>query len=100
MKVKDHRHHPDEREDDMAVNDSRSMNADFHQGVVDRSYIQLTPDRGGEVENPPIERLAWPHYGSAEKYEDHSHLEAAFVQATRPVEHLKAPGGLGTEQRY
>ena len=73
----------------MAVNSERSMNADFHQGVIDRSYIQLTPDRGGVVENPPIDRLGWPTYRQAELHDDNSHIEAAIVQATRPVEHYK-----------
>jgi hypothetical protein len=83
----------------MAVNDSRSMNADFHQGVIDRSYIQLTPDRG-VVENPPVDRLLWPTYQHAEMFDDNSHIEAAFVQATRPVEFLKRPNSQGSEPRY
>ncbi len=85
----------------MAVNDSRSMNADFHQGVIDRSYIQLCPDRG-VVENPPVDRLAWPTYRAAERFIDNSHVEAAIVQATRPVEYLKTPPGLepGSDPRY
>ena len=40
----------------MAVNDSRSMNEDFHQGSIDSTYIQLMPDRAN-AEVPPIERL-------------------------------------------
>ncbi len=81
----------------MAVNNSRSMNADFHQGVIDRSYIQLTPDRG-VVENPPVDRLTWPTYRHAEMHIDNSHVEAALVQATRPVELLK--GGDSGDPRY
>lgn len=81
----------------MAVNNSGSMNMDFHQGVIDRSYIQLTPDRGN-VEWPPIDRLTWPTYRGAERYIDHSHIEAAFIQATKPVEQLK--GYDSGDQRY
>jgi hypothetical protein len=82
----------------MAVNNTRSMNGDFHQGVIDNSYIQLTPDRGGLVEWPPVDRLTWPTYRQAEQHIDHSHVEAAIVQSTRPVEHLK--GGDSGDLRY
>jgi hypothetical protein len=34
----------------MAINDTRSMNADLQLGVVDGKVKRLTPDRGGEVE--------------------------------------------------
>lgn len=34
----------------MAVNDSRSMNADLHSGLNDGRLKSLTPDRGGEVD--------------------------------------------------
>lgn len=34
----------------MAVNDSRSMNADLQQGLLDGRLKTLTPDRGGSVE--------------------------------------------------
>lgn len=34
----------------MAVNDSRSMNADLKQGIKDGSFKSLTPFRGGVVE--------------------------------------------------
>lgn len=34
----------------MAVNESRSMNADMKQGANDGKFKSLTPDRGGEVE--------------------------------------------------
>lgn len=69
----------------MAVNDSRSMNADFHQGVIDNSYIQLTPDRGA-VEHLPTERLSWPQYRSAEQHADNSHVEGVISHAQRPRE--------------
>jgi hypothetical protein len=70
----------------MAVNNSESMNMEFAQGSIDRTYIQLTPDRKN-VENPPVERLAWPTYSQAEKHQDPPHLEAHIQHAvTRPVE--------------
>ena len=34
----------------MAVNESRSMNADLNEGLVDGVVKHLTPDRGGVVE--------------------------------------------------
>lgn len=34
----------------MAVNSSRSMNADMRIGATEKSYKRLAPDRGGEVE--------------------------------------------------
>lgn len=34
----------------MAVNDSRSMNADMKMGSEDGRFKSLTPDRGGVVE--------------------------------------------------
>jgi hypothetical protein len=34
----------------MAVNDSRSMNADLHSGVNDGRFKNLTPDRGGNAD--------------------------------------------------
>jgi hypothetical protein len=71
----------------MAVNNSRSMNAEFHQGHIDRSYIQLTPDRGN-VEHPPVERLLWPTYGQAELHAESPFIEAHIVRANLPVEYL------------
>ena len=76
----------------MAVNDAESMNAAFVQGTVDRTYIQLTPDRKN-VENPPIERLRWPTYGQAEKHIDPPHLEAHLQHAMRPIERKTANTG-------
>ena len=69
----------------MAVNDRESMNVEFAQGSVDRTYIQLTPDRKN-VENPPVERLAWPTYRQAENHVDPPFLEAHLQHALRPVE--------------
>jgi hypothetical protein len=34
----------------MAVNNSRSMNADLKAGALDGKFKSLTPGRGGEVE--------------------------------------------------
>lgn len=50
----------------MAVNTSRSMNADLQQGTVDGLRKNLTPDRGGEVEEgAALTRAAdlQPQYG-------------------------------------
>lgn len=38
----------------MAVNDSRSMNADLQLGIIDGKVKNLTPDRGGEVEQEHV----------------------------------------------
>lgn len=35
----------------MAVNNSRSMNADLKAGALDGVYKNLTPDRGGDTED-------------------------------------------------
>jgi hypothetical protein len=35
----------------MAVNESRSMNSDLHLGVNDGRLKNLTPDRGGQVDD-------------------------------------------------
>jgi hypothetical protein len=75
----------------MAVNNSRSMNRDFHQGAIDRTYMQLTPDRGG-VENLPVERLSWPWYNRVEVHADNPNWEAMFFQNQRPVEITRNPG--------
>ena len=74
----------------MAINNTRSMNADMHQGVIDRTYIQLTPDRG-VVENPPIERLAWPTYANAERFADDPHIESRILRSMLPHE-IKTTG--------
>ena len=34
----------------MAVNSSRSMNMDLRKGATEGAFKNLTPDRGGEVE--------------------------------------------------
>lgn len=76
----------------MAVNDSRSMNADFDQGTIDRTYIQLTPDREN-VECPPIERMSWPIYGQAEKHAESPFLEADLRKSLHPHEVKTTYGG-------
>lgn len=78
----------------MAKNQTRSEGAEFAQGAVDGTYIQLTPDRAN-VENPPIERMDWPTYAQAERHIDHPHLEAHMRRAILPEEHLTAKGRLG-----
>lgn len=80
----------------MAVNDSESMNLSFAQGTVDRTYIQLAPDRKN-VENPPIDRASWPTYGQAERHIDPPFMEAHLRQALRPVEHKVRTG---SDPRY
>jgi len=70
----------------MAKNESRSMGGEFAQGVVDNTYIQLTPDRGGVVENPPVDRLAWPSYAQAEQHVESPFLEAHMRRAQLPYE--------------
>ena len=67
----------------MAKNQSRSMNAEFQQGEVDNTYIQLTPNRG-VVENPPIERLSWPTYGQAERHDESPFLESHVRKSLHP----------------
>jgi hypothetical protein len=74
----------------MAVNSSRSMNADFHQGTVDRTFMQLTPNRGN-VENVPIERYAWPLFKNVDKFGESPHLEAHIRHSVHPRE-IKSSG--------
>ena len=69
----------------MAVNNAESMNMSFAQGSIDRTYIQLNPDRKN-VENPPIDRLGWPSYRNAELHADPPFLEAHIQHSMRPVE--------------
>jgi hypothetical protein len=74
----------------MAVNQSRSMNADFTQGSIDNTYIQLAPNRG-VPENLPIERLDWPQYRNAEKWPESPFLESHVRRAPLPRE-IKTTG--------
>lgn len=80
----------------MAVNDSRSMNADFEQGSVDNTYIQLTPNRG-QVEVVPLERLEWPTYAQAERHDESPFFEADIRKSTHPHEIMTTYGG---DSRY
>ena len=75
----------------MAKNQSESMNAEFAQGTVDSTYIQLTPDRKN-VENPPVDRYTWPTYAQVDRHIDPPFLEAHVRQAFHPVEHKVTPG--------
>lgn len=70
------------------ANRQRSMLADFSQGIVDNSYIQLMPDRGGLIDAPPYDRLTWPQYAQAELHRDDSMIEAMMSHLPRPVEYL------------
>jgi hypothetical protein len=81
----------------MAVNNSESMNMAFAQGSIDRTYIQLTPDRKN-VEIRPVERLSWPTYAQAELHADPPFLEAHIQHSMRPVEN-KVRGQV-SETRY
>ena len=81
----------------MAVNDSRSMIADFHQGVIDNTYMQLCPNKGN-VENPPLARMDWPTYAQVEQHEDPPFIEAHMRRMPLPKERRGAET-LG-ESRY
>jgi hypothetical protein len=74
----------------MAVNESESMTAEFVQGTVDRTYIQLVPDRKN-VENPPTDRLTWPTYRQAEQHQDPPFWESHVRRSVLPVEHKVGP---------
>lgn len=43
----------------MAVNNERSMNRDMMLGATEKSFHQVTPDRGGQVE------MVWPLWRGA-----------------------------------
>lgn len=80
----------------MAVNDSRSMNEDFHQGSIDNTYIQLTPGRVN-VEVPPLERMEWPNYAQVERHQESPFFEAHVRKSTHPHEVKTTYGG---DRRY
>lgn len=69
----------------MAVNDSRSMNLELQQGSIDRTYIQLTPNRA-VVENPPVERTEWPMYRNVELWPESPFLESHVRRSAHPRE--------------
>lgn len=75
-------------------NQTRSEGAEFAQGAVDNTYIQLTPNRGN-AENPPVERMDWPTYAQAERHIDHPFLEAHMRRAALPSEFTTAKARLG-----
>lgn len=77
----------------MAVNESRSMNAEFHQGGVDNTYIQLNPNRGGVISVTPAERATWPTYGQAEQHIDHPAWEVIADRIPLPRERKTASSG-------
>lgn len=77
----------------MAVNETRSMGAEFHQGVIDESYIQLTPDRGGVQSVIPTDRLTWPTYAQAERHADHPFWESMAGRLPLPRERKTADSG-------
>jgi hypothetical protein len=76
----------------MAVNQSRDMSSEFHQGIEENSYMQLTPNRAN-VENPPLERLQWPTYGQVLL-----HRHDPMV-SRRPVSHEVHTSGTATNNR-
>ena len=75
----------------MAVNDSRSMNAEFSQGTIDSTYIQLTPNRGN-VENPPIERYDWPQYQNVERWPESPFIESHITRRAVIPREIKTTG--------
>ena len=77
----------------MAVNESRSMNGEFHQCGIDRTYIQLTPDRGGVPSVIPTERLSWPTYAQAEVHGDNPFGESRFDRLALPRERKTRDSG-------
>ncbi len=50
----------------MAVNESRSMNADLREGLTDGVVKKVAPNRGGvvEVDELKVRTLGW-HYGTS-----------------------------------
>jgi hypothetical protein len=77
----------------MAVNESRSMSGEFHQGSVDRTYIQLMPDRGGVPSVVPVEKLSWPTYGMAEQHADNPFGESRVDRLPLPRERKTRDSG-------
>lgn len=81
----------------MAVNESRSMTGEFHQGSIDETYIQLAPDRGGVPSVIPTERLTWPRYMNAERWPDDPFDESRVSRLPLPRERKTADSG---DMRY
>lgn len=77
----------------MAVNESRSMNGEFHQGSIDNTYMQLAPNRGGVPTVLPTERYAWPTYRLVEKLADHPFWEVMAQRLPLPRERKTRASG-------
>lgn len=73
----------------MAVNQSRSMSAEFGQGTIDSSYISVIPDRGGVLGGVPSERLTWPSYGQAEQHQEPKFATDQGAHAGKGVERIR-----------
>jgi hypothetical protein len=52
----------------MAKNETRSMNAELHQGLIDGRYMQLAPGWSLDQNPPQTERLDWPTYEQVENH--------------------------------
>jgi hypothetical protein len=63
----------------MAVNNSRNMRAEFEQGVVENTYMQLQPDWSLNA-NAPVDRLTWPTYQQAMR-----HGERVATEMLNPI---------------
>jgi hypothetical protein len=76
----------------MAVNQARSMNAEFAQGSVDCTYIQLAPNRSA-VENPPVDRAEWPTYRNVGQWPSNPFVEAHMWRFGLPREIMNSGDG-------
>ena len=70
----------------MSVNRSRDMVSELHQGIVDNTYIQLAPNRGGQH---PVEaeKMGWPTYARAEQgavnpFSEHPNFLSGYDEIT------------------
>lgn len=66
----------------MAVNNERSMNNDLALGATEKTFHQVTPDRGGQVE------MAWPTWRATHVLKaswGREQLAAAVVAQTQPA---------------
>jgi len=68
----------------MAINNSRSMNADLQQGLIDGLVKTLTPDRGGTVEVQHVHERALA-LQSQYSVSDHMHSYAMGCQCAECV---------------
>ena len=69
------------------------MVGEFHQGCIDNTYIQLSPDRGGEPAVVPLEKLTWPTYRQAEQHADHPFWETMAQRLPLPRERKTRDSG-------